>query len=70
MEMENRKFNTNIKCTGCVEKVTPHLKALLGDTRWEVDLNDPSRPLKISGPVEVKDVQEALAKAGYRADPA
>ena len=68
--MDNKKFNTNIKCTGCVAKVTPHLNELLGETEWEVDLNDPSRTLTIKGSVDDQEVQQALAKAGYRANPA
>ena len=36
--MNTLQFKTNIKCTGCISKVTPILNKKLGEGQWEVDL--------------------------------
>ena len=68
--MKTLKFNTNIKCMGCVEKVTPHLNSAEGIEKWEVDIYNPSKPLTVEtenlSPEEVKAIVE---KAGFKADP-
>ena len=62
------KFKTNIKCSGCVEKVTLPLNSTVGEGRWSVDLNDPSRTLSIEGEVDETKMKEALEKVGYKAE--
>jgi copper chaperone CopZ len=66
--METIKFKTNIKCSGCVEKVSPHLNEALGKAHWEVDLNDPSKILTVVGETNEGKIKEALQKAGYNAE--
>ncbi|SKC85417.1 heavy-metal-associated domain-containing protein [Ohtaekwangia koreensis] len=66
--MEAIKFKTNIKCSGCVEKVTPHLDAAVGEQNWEVDLNDPAKVLTVTADTNEAKVKEALEKAGYKAE--
>ena len=66
--MKESKFKTDIKCSGCVAKVTPHLDEALGTNNWEVDLSDPSRTLKVKVETSETSVQQALAKAGYHAE--
>jgi len=66
--MEAKKFKTNIKCSGCVATVTPHLNEVAGEDNWQVDLTDPSKLLTVTGDVEEEKVKEALRKAGYNAE--
>jgi copper chaperone CopZ len=67
--METIKFNTNIKCSGCVAKVTPFLNDALGEDNWEVDYNNPSKVLTVVGEKDQAKVIRAVEKAGYKADP-
>ena len=39
--MKTLKFKTNIKCTGCVAKVTPFLNDEKGIEKWDVDIFNP-----------------------------
>ena len=66
--MENLKFNTNIKCAGCVAKVTNNLNETVGEGNWEVDLNSPAKTLTIKGKGNPEEIKEALKKVGYKAD--
>jgi copper chaperone CopZ len=61
--METSKFKTNIKCMGCVAKVTPHLDEAVGAGNWKVDIEDPAKILSVDG--EEEKVKEALKKAGF-----
>ena len=63
-----RKFKTNIKCSACVEKVTPYLNELTGAEKWNVDLASPQRILTIQGETPESAVKESLKKAGYTAE--
>ena len=64
--MNELKLKTNIKCTGCEEKVKPHLDKLEGVLNWKVDLDSPEKVLlvELDGANEL-DIVEALNKAGY-----
>jgi copper chaperone CopZ len=66
--METIKFKTNLKCSGCVERVTPFLNEAVGEKKWEVDLNDPARVVTVAGDSDETRVKEALEKAGYKAE--
>jgi copper chaperone len=66
--METTKFKTNIKCAGCVEKVTPFLNEAIGEKNWKVDYIDPSKVLTVAGEKDETKVIEALKKAGYKAE--
>ena len=66
--MESLKFKTNIKCSGCIAKVTPHLDEAVGDGKWEVDLTDPSKVLTVAHETDVAKVKGAVERAGYRAE--
>lgn len=68
--MENTvKFKTNIKCSGCIEKVTPHLNGQKGIENWEVDTASADKVLtvKLNGSTE-KEVITAVENAGYKAE--
>jgi copper chaperone CopZ len=68
--MENLKFKTTIKCSGCVAKVTPYLDEAVGKDNWKVDLQNPDRVLTVASETQVneKDVVKALQDAGYKAE--
>lgn len=66
--MEALKFKTNIKCSACVAKVTTPLNETVGEGKWNVDLNDPSRILSVEGELNEAKMKEALEKVGYKAE--
>ena len=66
--MESLKFKSNIKCMGCVSKVTPFLNETVGENKWTVDINNPAKVLEVSGEVSEAQVKEAVAKAGFTAE--
>jgi copper chaperone len=66
--METIKFKTNIKCSGCVATVTPFLNEALGENKWEVDYNNPSKILTVVGDKDRETVIRAVEKAGYKAE--
>jgi copper chaperone len=68
--METQRFKTTIKCTGCIEKVTPYLNEVAGEDNWQVDLQNPDRVLTIipGETVKEKAIIDALQKAGYKAE--
>jgi len=66
--MTTTKFKTNIKCSACVEKVTPHLNERVGEGNWEVDLQDPKRTLTVNGDLKESDINESLSNTGYKVE--
>lgn len=63
------KFKSNIKCTGCVEKVKPFLDEIKEIENWEVDTLNPDKILTVKSTREIeKEIQEAITKAGYSVD--
>ena len=65
--METLKFKTNIKCSGCVAKVTPHLNAVEEMAgKWQVDINNPDKILTVEKVnVPTAQIKEAVQKAGF-----
>jgi copper chaperone len=66
--MKDTKFKTTIKCSGCVDKVTPFLNEAVGAGNWEVDLNNPMKVLTVHSEVDQSKITKAMEKAGYRAE--
>lgn len=66
--METIKFKTDIKCSGCIAKATPHLNEAFGEDNWEVDVTNPSKVLTVIGETDESKVKAAVAKAGYKAE--
>lgn len=64
--METIKFKTDIKCSGCVAKVTPHLNETAGENNWEVNTTDPSKILTVTGETDEAKIKEAVQKAGFK----
>ena len=60
-------FTSNIACNGCVSKVKPYLDVLEGLTKWQVDIENPQKILTVeTDELSTEQIQEAVAKAGYR----
>ncbi|AHF15843.1 heavy-metal-associated domain-containing protein [Niabella soli] len=69
--MDIVKFKTNLKCEGCISKVTPALNSINGVKDWAVDLKDTDRILTITGSaIAEKAVVQALLQNGYKAEKA
>jgi copper chaperone CopZ len=66
--MEQIKFKTNIKCSGCVANVTPFLNEALGENKWHVDTENPSKVLTVEDENDQSKVIQAVEKAGYKAE--
>jgi copper chaperone len=67
--METVIFKTNMKCSGCIEKVTPALNELLGQDHWKVDLENPGKTLTVRGEdMEIRDVQSVVESAGFKVE--
>ena len=47
--MEQLKFKTNIKCSGCVASATPFLDEAAGHGNWSVNLEDTTKTLTVTG---------------------
>ena len=65
--MKELKFKTNIKCLGCVAKVTPHIQGAEGIESWEVDITTPDKILTVKGDVSAEEVAAVVAGAGFQA---
>jgi len=62
------KFKTNIKCMGCVARVTPALDEAVGKGNWEVDLQSADRQLTVTTEdADAETVEAAVVEAGFRA---
>jgi len=66
--MSDLKLKTNVKCSACVNKITPYLNEVAGVGSWQVDLTDPTRILTVKTNVSDQKVIEALKKAGYKGE--
>lgn len=69
--MTTLKFKSNIKCSGCLAKVTPLLDAETSIDKWEVDIFTPAKILTINteeSDVEkiTKLVEDTVGKAGFK----
>lgn len=69
--METLNFKTNIKCGSCVAAVTPFLNDIEQLDGWNVDTKSPDWILTVqTTDTRIGDeVQKAIEKAGYKAEP-
>ena len=64
--MDAFKFKTNIKCSGCIAQVSPHLDEAAGQTNWKVDIQNPGKILTVSGnELHKETIIEAVKRAGF-----
>jgi copper chaperone len=66
--METLKFKSNIKCEGCLAKVTPGLNDAAGEDNWEVDLQSATKTLTVKGNVNAAAIVAAVQEAGFKAE--
>lgn len=66
--MDTLKFKTNIKCTGCLAAVTPHLNETVGERNWLVDLDNPQKILTVESDSSENEIIAALKEAGFQAE--
>jgi len=61
------QFKTNIKCGGCIEKVTPFLNEVAGKDGWKVDTANPEKILTITADkgLTSSDVIKAVKQSGF-----
>ena len=66
--MKKIKFETNLKCEGCVETLSAHLEKLDFVKDWEVDLASDKKILTVQGhTIDKNAIQEKVAAAGFSA---
>ncbi|MBC7388298.1 MAG: hypothetical protein H7329_03730 [Opitutaceae bacterium] len=65
--MKTLKFNTDIKCAGCVAGVSPFLNGDKNIKKWDVDISDPQKVLTVESDLEENQVVELVSKAGFKA---
>lgn len=59
-------FKTNLRFKKQINAVTPHINNLLGIARWNVDLDDIDKVLRIeSTDLSPRSVEAILQQAGY-----
>ena len=66
--MDTIKLRTNIKCTGCLAKVTPHLNEIAGENNWRVDLEDPRKTLTVVSDSSESEIIASVKEAGFEAE--
>jgi copper chaperone CopZ len=66
--MKTIRFKTNIKCGGCIAKVTDNLNSATGNNRWQVDITNPDKILTVETEADANTIKEAVEKAGFKAD--
>ncbi len=67
--METLKFKTTIKCSGCLEKVTPHLNEVSGIENGKSISRTPTKVLVVeSNGATEEDVVATLDKIGFKAE--
>lgn len=61
------KFKTNIKCSGCVSKVTSALNEAVGAGNWEVNLGTPDKQMTVTAE-DAETVIAAVTESGFKAE--
>ncbi len=69
--MKTLRFNTNIKCADCQQKVAESFNKERRILSFKVDLQDPKRPIEVSTTdgITEAEVQSLIQQAGYQAQP-
>ena len=64
-----QQFKTNIHCGNCIAKVKEPLNQAIGEGKWEVDTQSPSKILTADIPAtDISKVIIALAQTGFQAE--
>ncbi|WP_447642894.1 MULTISPECIES: heavy-metal-associated domain-containing protein [Chitinophagaceae] len=66
--MKTLKFQTTLKCSGCVDKVKADLDADKNIENWNVDLQNNPKILTVTGDnITSEEIEHILQKSGYKA---
>lgn len=66
--METLKFETSLKCGGCVAAIQPKMDELKNVSKWEVDLTKPVKILSVEGEaLNEEEIIATLKEAGFTA---
>ena len=66
--METLKFETSLKCGGCVAAIQPKMDKLKNISKWEVDLTKPVKILSAEGmALNENEIISTLKEAGFTA---
>jgi copper chaperone CopZ len=66
--MDTIKFKTNIKCSGCLSKVTPVLNEKVGEGNWDIDLFTLKKTLTVHTKEGEASIISAVKNAGFTAE--
>lgn len=63
------QFKTNIKCSGCIAKITPYLDANNDIRHWGVDTGSPDKTLTVeTDKLTDEMIRQIVHEAGYTAE--
>ena len=66
--METLKFETSLKCGGCVAAIQPKMDELKSVNKWEVNLTKPVKILSVEGEaLNENEIVTILKDAGFSA---
>lgn len=63
--MEKLKFSTNLKCSGCIDKISKVLENQPNIKEWKVDLETSDKELSVETSLSEKEIQDLIASAGF-----
>jgi copper chaperone len=67
MKNTTLKFKTNIKCMGCVAKVTPELEKQTFIANWNVDVASPDKILTVEASTDKEnEIIKSVEQAGFK----
>ena len=67
MKNTTLKFKTNIKCMGCVAKVTPELDKQTFIANWNVDVASPDKILTVEASTDKEnEIIKSVEQAGFK----
>lgn len=67
MKNTTLKFKTNIKCMGCVAKVTPELDKQSFIENWNVDVTSPDKILTVEASTDKEnEIIKSVKQAGFK----
>lgn len=66
--MEERKFKTSAKCSGCVNAIAAEMDKIVKREDWSIDLSSPDSVMTLKSDVADADVINAVKSAGYEVE--
>lgn len=64
--MKHQQFKTNLKCQGCVDKVSAELNTNPEIKSWSVDTNSADKVLEIETSLTEKQLKQIFEKFGFK----